>query len=279
MVKNYIGVLKPRESSLIALIGVGAAVIAGDGRLSPWLLLVALVILIASAGANGLTNYIDRDLDARMKRTCRRALPAQRIYPPQRVLPLLISLTVIGLVLAWVLHPFCFYADLTGTAAAVIFRKRWTCVFPQGAIASCAPVLMGWFAVKPVVDLEILLLCLLMIVWLPLHVWSVMVANRQDYIGAGLIFFPINLPVRDSVKILMAFALVLYATAIGLYFAGDFGWLYLVLANVASVAMVYACWRLLVAATSRNAWKLYKLSSFPYLGMIFLALCIDIWVT
>jgi len=278
VVKNYIGVLKPRESSLITLIGVGAAVIAGGGQLSLWLLFVALVILVASAGANGLTNYIDRDVDARMQRTRNRALPSKRIYPPEKVLPLTIGLAVIGLVLAWILHPYCFYADLIGTVAAVIFRKRWTCVFPQGAIASCAPVLMGWFAVKPAFDLEILLLCILMVVWLPLHVWSVMVANRQDYLGAGLNFFPISWEVKNSVKILMAFSLVLYATSIGLYFVGNFGWLYLVLANLLSITMVYATWRLMVSITSHNAWKLYKLSAFPYLGLIFLAMCFDLWL-
>ena len=278
MVKNYIGVLKPRESSLITLIGVGAAVIAGGGQLSLRLLFVALVILVASAGANGLTNYIDRDVDARMQRTRNRTLPSRRIYPPEKVLPLTIGLAVIGLVLAWILHPYCFYADLIGTVAAVIFRKRWTCVFPQGAIASCAPVLMGWFAVKSAFDSEILLLCMLMIVWLPLHVWSVMVANRQDYLGAGLNFFPISWEVKNSVKILMAFSLVLYATSIGLYFVGNFGWLYLVLANLLSITMVYATWRLMVSITSHNAWKLYKLSAFPYLGLIFLAMCFDLWL-
>ena len=278
MTKDYIQVLKPRESSLITLIGVGAAIIAGGGELPLRLLFVALVILVASAGANGLTNYIDRDVDARMRRTRKRALPSKRIYPPEKALPLTIGLAVIGLVLAWILHPYCFYADLVGTIAAVIFRKRWTCVFPQGAIASCAPVLMGWFAVKPAFDSEILLLCILMIVWLPLHVWSVMVANRQDYLGAGLNFFPISWEVKDSVKILMAFSLVLYATSIGLYFVGNFGWLYLVLANLLSITMVYASWRLMVSITSHNAWKLYKLSAFPYLGLIFLAMCFDLWL-
>jgi len=278
VVKNYIGVLKPRESSLITLIGVGAAVIAGSGELSLRLLLIALVILIASAGANGLTNYIDRDVDARMLRTRNRALPSKRIYPPEKVLPLIIGLTVVGLALAWQLHPLCFYSDLIGTVAAIIFRKRWTCVFPQGAIASCAPVLMGWFAVEPVFGLKILLLCLLMIVWLPLHVWSVMIAHRQEYIDAGLNFFPMSWKVKNSVKILLAFSFMLYATAIGLYFVGNFGWLYLVIANVLSILMVYACSRLVIANTSGNAWKLYKLSAFPYLGLIFLAMCVDLWV-
>ena len=58
------------------------------------------------------------------------------------------DLTAAGLVMAWYLHPYAFLADLVGTAAAVIYRKKVTCVFPQGMIASCAPVLMGWFAVR-----------------------------------------------------------------------------------------------------------------------------------
>jgi heme O synthase-like polyprenyltransferase len=76
-VGNYIGVLKPRESSLITFIGVCAAIIAGDGCPSPGRLLVVLItILLGSAGVNGLTNYLDRHIDARMQRTRSRALPS-----------------------------------------------------------------------------------------------------------------------------------------------------------------------------------------------------------
>lgn len=278
MIKNYIWVLKPRESSLITLIGVGAAVIAGNGQLSSGLLFIALVILIATAGANGLTNYIDRDVDAKMQRTKNRVLPSKRIYPPEKVLPLAIGLVIIGLVLAWQLHPLSFLADLIGTVSAITWRKKWTCVFPQGAIASCAPVLIGWFAIDPAFSWEILLLCLLMVVWLPLHVWSVMVAHRQDYLDAGRNYFPMSREVREAVRVLLAFSLVLYVTSIGLYFVGDFGWLYLVLANILGITIVYAAFRLMISSASQDAWKLYKLSAFPYLGLIFLAMCLDIWL-
>ncbi len=157
-VKDYIEVLKPRETGLLTFIGVGTAIIAGDGYPPLGLLLLTLIaILLASAGANGLTNYLDRDVDARMQRTKHRALPSKRIEPPEKVLPLTIGLVIIGLGLAWYLHPFCFLADLVGTIAAVVYRKRVTCVFPQGMLASCAPVLMGWFAIKPTFSWEIIL--------------------------------------------------------------------------------------------------------------------------
>jgi len=270
--------LKPRASSLLTFIGVCAAIIAGDGDLSIRLLLIALTIFLASAGANGLTNYLDCAIDARMRRTRHRVLPSKCIQPPEKVLPLNVGLVIIGLALAWYLHPFCFIADLIGTMVAVTGRKRATCVFPQGMLASCAPVLMGWFAIKPSFGWEILLLCLMIALWLPLHVWSVMIANRKDYVDAGLNFFPINREANEAVKVLPAFSLVLGIAAIGLYFVGSFAWLYLTVASLLSIMMVYASLRLVTSGASRDAWQLYKLSAFPYLGLLFLTMCLDIWL-
>ncbi len=277
-VRNYIEVLKSRASILLTFIGVCAAIIAGDGHLSWELLLIALAIFIASAGANGLTNYLDCGIDARMRRTRNRALPSKRIYPPEKVLPLNVGLVIIGLALAWYLHPFVFIADMIGTIAAVMGRKRATCVFPQGMIASCAPVLMGWFAIKPAFSWEILLLCALIAVWLPLHVWSVMIANRGDYINAGLNFFPMSREVKEAVKVLLVLSLVLCAASIALYFVGGFTLLYLIVASILSIIMVYASSRLTISSASDDAWRLYKLSAFPYLGLIFLTMCLDIWL-
>ncbi len=277
-VGNYFEVLKPRASILLTFIGFCAAVIAGSGALSLRLLLISLTIFLASAGANGLTNYLDCGIDARMRRTKHRALPSKRIEPPEKVLPLTISLVIIGLGLAWWLHPYAFLSDLIGTIAAVVYRKRATCVFPQGMIASCAPVLMGWFAIRPSVDWEILLLCVLIAFWLPLHVWSVMIANREDYLNAGLNYFPMSWEVKDSVKVLVVFSLILYVASIALYFVGSFAWLYLLFANLLGVAMVYATSRLVISKASREAWRLYKLSAFPYLGLIFFIMLLDIWL-
>ena len=276
--KNYVEVLKPRASILLTFIGVCAAIIAGSGNLSLELLLIALTIFCASAGANGLTNYLDCGIDARMLRTKNRALPSRRIYPPEKVLPLNISLVVIGLGLAWYLHYLCFISDAIGTMAALIGRKRVTCVFPQGMVASCAPVLMGWFAVEPTFSWEIVLVCVLIAVWLPLHVWSVMLANREDYISAELTYFPMSWAPEDVVKVLLAFSLVLSTASITLYFIGGFTLLYLIVASLLSIMMVYASVQLVISKASANAWRLYKLSAFPYLGLIFLTMCLDTWL-
>ncbi len=278
-VKNYIEVLKPRETLLLGFIGLCAVIVGAGGSPSPGILLAAVAtILIASGGANGLTNYLDRDLDAKMGRTQFRVFPTRRIYPAWHGLVWILILVATGLVLSWWLHPYAFAANLVGTAAAVVFRKRVICVFPQGAIAGCAPVLMGWFAVNPAFNWEIGLICLLIVAWLPLHVWSVMISHREQYIGAGLTFFPMNVPVKSAVAVLLFFALALNVVGVSLYFVAGYGWLYLTAAVILGAMMLFASTRLVTSYSSRSAWKLYKLSSFPYLGLIFLAMCLDIWL-
>lgn len=278
-VGDYIGVLKPRESSLLTFIGASAAVIAAGGQVPLGrLMVVFFTLLAASAGANGLTNYLDRNLDAMMERTRGRALPSGRIHPPEKVLPLLLSLVVLGLALSWKLHPYVFVADLVGTVAAVVWRKRWTCVFPQGMLASCAPVLMGWLALKPFFSWELFGLCLLVSIWLPIHLWSVMLSHSEDYRRAGITYFPMSQKTGRVIRLLVALGLALYLASLGLYFIGDFSWLYLVPANLLGGAMLYTSLRLAVTGTSRDSWRLYKLSAFPYLGIIFLGMVLDVWL-
>lgn len=248
------------------------------------LALIGATVLAASTGANGLTNYLDRDIDARMERTRHRALPSGRISPPEKVLPITVGLVIIGLVLAWYLQPFfrlAFVADVLGTTAAVVWRKRATCVFPQGIVAGCSPVLIAWFAITPAFSWGLVGLCALIAVWIPLHVWSVMIANRDDYIRAGLNFFPMSRAVRDGVRILFVLSLVLSFLAIAVFFTGSFALLYLISASVLTAAMVYGAFRLLVSdavAKATGAWRLYKLSSYPYLGLLFLAMGLDRWL-
>jgi len=56
------------------------------------------------------------------------------------------------------------------------------------------------------------------------------------------------------------------------------GVVYLTMASLLGVVMIYANARLLVSGASRDAWKVYKLSAFPYLGLIFLAMTLDVWL-
>lgn len=275
---NYIEVLKPRETSLLVFISLCAAIVAVQG-LPPLgkLLLTLLVVTIGSGGVNGLTNYLDREVDARMQRTRHRCLASKRIDPPEKALILILVLTLVALGLAWLLHPYCFVAGLIGTLAAVIKRKTVLCPF-MGSIAGCAPVLIAWFAFKPEFDLPLLLLCILIWVWIPLHVWSAMLANRDDYRGAGVKYFPLSREIKEAVIVLPLLSLLLLTASMAIYFSSNLGVLYLVVASLLGILMVYANSRLLISGVSRDAWRVYKLSAFPYLGLIFLVMCLDSWL-
>jgi protoheme IX farnesyltransferase len=158
-----------------------------------------------------------------------------------------------------------------------VFRKKVMCVI-QGGIAGCAPVLIGYVAVTHKLDITILFMCILIAVWIPLHVWSVMIANREDYLQAGVAYFPVTWKVRDAIKVLVILSVLLYAASIALWFYANLGWLYFAVANILGIVMVYADYRLLRSGLTRDAWKLYKLSAFPYLGLIFITMCLNFWV-
>jgi len=275
---SYIEVLKPRETSLLVFIGLCAAIVAVQGfPPTARLLLTIVAITLGSGGVNGLTNYIDREIDSRMQRTRNRCLASKRIDPPEKALIYTITLTVVALVLAWFLHPLCFVAGLIGTITAVIKRKTVLCPF-LGAISSCGPVLIAWFAFKPEFDLLLLLLCILIWIWVPLHIWSAMLANRDDYRGGGVQYFPLSRETKDVVIVLPLLSLLLLTASIAVYFSDDLGVLYLIVAGLLGILMVFANLRLLISGVSRDAWRVYKLSAFPYLGLIFLAMCLDSWL-
>jgi heme o synthase len=275
---DYINVLKPVETSLLAFIGIFSAIIAANGYMPAGVfILILITLLLGSAGSNGLTNYLDCEVDARMTRTAHRALPSKRIDPPQKALPLIIGLIVAGLALAWLLNPLCFLFGLIGVLASSVWRKTISCTF-LGIVAGCSPVLIGWFAINPTFNVMILLLCGLVAIWTPIHVWTVMIANREDYLGAGLHYFPLSWQVKDVVKILFSLSILLYIISILIYLYDGFHLIYLIAANVLGILMIYANARLLFSRTSTAAWQVYKLSAFPYLGIIFLTMGLDIWL-
>lgn len=279
----YLDVLKPKETSLLLFIGTCSFVIAAaitGGFPAGDFIITLIAVLCGSAGANGLTNYLDRDIDAKMKRTCGRALPSKRIDPPEKVLPLIVILIICGLVLAWLLSPVCFSIGLIGIISSGIWRKTISCTF-LGIVAGSAPVLIGWYAVtkQPVIDIVPVLFVAMIVFWTPLHVWTLMISSRQDYENAGLHYFPLSWKDKDVIKVLAVLSIALAAVALMLYFlTRRFHLLYLVVSTLLSIIMVVAIVRLLFKPVSQNAWAVYKLSAFPYLGIIFTVMAVDSWI-
>jgi protoheme IX farnesyltransferase len=272
---NYILVLKPRETILLAFIGICTALFASIGSLDAGkLVLVSIALLVGSAGCNGLTNYLDREVDAKMARTSNRVLPQGLINPPEKALPLIIGLIVIGLALSWVLNPICLVFGLIGVVASSVWRKTITCTF-LGIVAGCIPLLIGWFAVNSAFDIRILLICLMVAFWIPVHVWNVMLSKKQEYYNAGLYFFPLKTNEKLIKAILLILTVLIYITSLMLYFFGGLHLLYLIIMNVMGIALLISVILTLFKTDRAYSWKAYKMSSFPYLGIMFLAIVVD----
>jgi len=138
-------------------------------------------------------------------------------------------------------------------------------------------VLIGYLAISHHLDMTVLFLCVLIGAWIPLHVWSVMTANREDFLQAGIAYFPVSWEVKDATKLLLGLAVLLYASSIALYFFSDLSIPYLVVANILGIFMVFATARLVLTGVSHDAWRVYKLTAFPYLGILFLTMGLNLW--
>lgn len=270
---RYLEVLKPRETALLTFIGAMAGVVVGTpswGRL----LLVTVAVALGSAGVNGLTNYLDREVDARMERTRDRALPSRAIYPPEKVLPLCGGLVALALALALYLNPWAMAAGLMGIASALVGRKS-TFTHLLGGISGSAPVLVGWLAVSPQVTPLLGLMVLLIIAWVPLHVWSLMLAYKEDYLRAGVRVFPLSQREGQARGVLIALAVLIYVLSQAIYLVGGFGRVYFIVATGLGWLLVLASYRMLALPKGRGAWRLYRLATFPYLGILFLTLALE----
>lgn len=277
-IKDYVVAMKPKETVLLTLIGVCAAIIGAKGfpqigRLG----LVFVALLMGDAGANGLTNYLDRDVDILMERTKNRPLPSGKIDPPEKLLLPVSFLLLCALIVAWYLNPLCFAFGSIGIITSVLGRKR-SITHILGGISGSAPLLIGYVAMSGKLDPTIVLITVLILLWTPLHVWSLMMAYKDDFLQAGVLMLPVTKGVNVTVIVLLILSILTFGLSIALYSVCGFSLVYLLTALVLGVWMIAANVRLYLKRSEQDAWRIYKISAYPYLGLIFLAMCIDLWV-
>ncbi|MDP7470378.1 MAG: UbiA family prenyltransferase, partial [Dehalococcoidia bacterium] len=147
-----------------------------------------------------------------------------------------------------------------------------------GGLAGAAPVVVGWLLVNPALSPTLLFLVLLVLVWVPLHVWSLMLSYREDYLGGGVRIFPVSWRVADAVKVLWGLCFLLYGVSLSGYLMMAPGWLYLAVANLLGLGLVYAGYRLWRGRGRGEAWRLYRLLTYPYLGIMFVVIMFDVGV-
>jgi protoheme IX farnesyltransferase len=184
---------KPRLSALVICTAAGGIWLA-PGQLDAVRVAVLLAgtTLVVSA-ANALNCYLERDVDARMRRTRDRPLPAGRLEP-WVALTVGLGLPVIALpALAWVAGPLtallASIALVTYVAIYTPMKQRSTLALFVGAIPGAIPPLLGWTGVTGRIDLRGLALFAVLYFWQLPHFLAVSIYLKEDYARGGIKVF------------------------------------------------------------------------------------------
>jgi protoheme IX farnesyltransferase len=278
---KYVEVTKPSTVTLLVFTCLGAMVAAGGvGGLSVGGWAVALIAITAGcAGADTITCYIDRDIDALMDRTRARPLPGKRIHPPEKALVWGLFLSALALGLSLTLNLWAFVWMLVGLVDNIVvyslLAKRRSCTnILLGSVSGGMPALFGWAAVRGDVTWAPVLISLLVIMWTPNHIWNLAIRYREDYARAHVPMLPVITNLRRAINLIVMSVVLMVATSILLAFVGGFGAIYLASAGLGGAVALVGHLFLYAKPTERNAWLMFKLSSL-YLALLFAGMILD----
>jgi len=194
--RDWFAMLKPRVITLVVFTGFVGLLLA-PGPLHPVLGLAAVLCIAVGAGAAGALNmWYDRDIDAVMRRTSKRPIPAGRIAKGEAlgfgVTLSIASVLVMGLATNWAAAALLALSILFYVFVYTVWLKRRT---PQniviGGAAGAFPPVIGWAAVTGTVDVMPLLLFAIVFFWTPPHFWALSLYASEDYERAGVPMLPV----------------------------------------------------------------------------------------
>jgi len=282
----YFELTKPRITSLVVLSALAGFALGSTSLidLAP-LLHTALGVAMLSGGVNALNQYWERDLDALMRRTKLRPLPARKLSP-RGALAFGVAVSLIAeAYLAWFLNPLTAFWGLAALASYLFLytplktRTHW-CTF-IGAFPGALPPLLGWAAARNEVGVEAATLFGIMFLWQFPHFHAIATMCREDYARAGIRMLPVIEPdgkrtarqiVGYTVALIPVSLLPTFLHFSGLHFSGlhfsglhfsglhFFGWIYLAGAVVLGGWFLHAGVAAAKRPTSEQARRLLKVS-------------------
>jgi protoheme IX farnesyltransferase len=278
--RDYIAVVDLRSASLLVFTALAAGVIGGGVHAPARLLGIGLALTLSCMGARAVANYIDRDIDALMERTRRRPLPSGAIAP-LHALVLGFGLIATGLAVTVAFGPVVVLSMVLGLADnlivyALLTKRTSPLSIVLGAPSGGAPAFIGYVAVTGHIDLTAVVLASFVMLWTPIHIWSLAIRCKDDYARASVQMLPVAVGVRRSARCVglasLAFGAltVLFITESGASLLLPVSALLLALSG----ALIIGSMWLVREPTGEHAWTLFKFTS-PYLGLLFVLLAFN----
>jgi len=276
---DFIALMKPRVMSLVVFTTVIGMMLAPTAP-HPLLMVIAILAIAAGAGASGAINqWYDRDIDAVMKRTQSRPIPAGKINPDE-ALAFGFIISMLSVLVLWFAANVMAAALLAFTIFfyAVVYSvwlKRST---PQniviGGAAGAFPPAIGWLAAGGSLSLEPLILFGIIFIWTPPHFWALALVKNDDYTRAGIPMMPVVAGAQSTINQIVAYSIVLAPFAVLPAVMGMTSIVYGVVASMLGLGFLGYALRLKREPSDANAMALFKYSIL-YLFLIFLALGLD----
>ncbi len=285
-VAAYVALTKPRIIELLLVTTLPSMILAAHG-LPSWSAVLATMVggTLAAGSANALNCYVDRDIDAVMRRTTHRPLARHEVTPRGALIFGLtigvLAVALMGFVTNWLA------AGLTAAAIAfyvvvytMLLKRRTSQNIVWGGAAGCMPVLIGWAAVTGSLAWPAVVLFAVVFFWTPPHFWALAIRYRDDYARANVPMLPVVASAHRVAVEIVVYAWLTALVSLALWPLAT-GWVYGALAVLAGAALVGAAHRLLVStrkgANAKAAMQLFHLSN-SYLAFLFVAVAVDTFV-
>ena len=230
-VRDWFTLLKPRVLSLVVYSGLAGLLVA-PGPIHPILAVAAILCITIAAGAAGAINmWYDRDIDAVMRRTMNRPIPAGRIAADSALAYgvglAVFSVALMGLATNWLAAIVLAASILFYVFIYTMWLKRRTSQnIVIGGAAGAFPPLIGWVAVTGSFSPEPLVLFAIIFFWTPPHFWALSLFAHADYARAGVPMLPVVEGARETRKQVLVYTIALLPVALAPWIMGFSGWIY-----------------------------------------------------
>ena len=244
---DFFALLKPRVMTLVvftALVGL----LAAPNPVHPMIAFASILFIAIGGGASGALNmWWDADIDAVMKRTRKRPIPAGKVTEGEALALGMglsgLSVMMLGLAANWVAGALLGFTIFFYVVIYTMWLKRWT---PQniviGGAAGAFPPMIGWAVATGGISIESVLMFCLTFMWTPPHFWALALFMRKDYDHAGVPMLTVTHGRRSTRIHILVYTLLLAALAIGAAFTSIGGPIYLFTAVALNALFIKGAW-------------------------------------
>jgi heme o synthase len=277
----YIELTKPRITFLIVLTAAAGFCLAVPVGAFNYITFIhgMLGIALLSSGIATLNQYMERDLDACMRRTASRPLPTRKLTPAQALL-FGAGLTLMAeAYLALLVNPLTAILGLTVIAGYLFLytplKTRTSLSTAIGAFPGAMPPLMGWVAATGEVTLGAWVLFCILFLWQFPHFLAIAWMYREDYARAGICMLPVVEPSgRLTAQQIVIYTVMLLPVSLVPTLLGISGTIYFIGAIILGLLFLYSS---ITAARSKSRQQARRLllASVVYLPLLFVLMVLN----